>query len=132
MSDDATIEVHIEPEIRDRASEVLAQSGLTINEAVRNLLAHVAAEGTVPFEAQADDQAYDAWFRAQVQEALDDPRPGLGDEEVRAEFAARRAAILARLGSSRPLESSGRSAQGLTARASQTSSKRKVRWRQST
>lgn len=101
MSDDATIEVHIESEIRDRASEVLAQSGLTIDEAVRNLLAHVATEGTVPFEAQAEGSAYDAWFRAQVQEALDDPRPGIADEEVRAEFAARRAAIVAKLGSGR-------------------------------
>jgi DNA-damage-inducible protein J len=97
MSDDATIEVHVETEIRDRASEVLAQSGLTIDEAVRNLLSHVAAQGTVPFEAQPEDPEYDAWFRARVQEALDDPRPGIPDEEVRAEFAARRAAILAKL-----------------------------------
>ncbi|AEC18782.1 hypothetical protein PT7_0242 [Pusillimonas sp. T7-7] len=28
--------------------------------------------------------AYDKWFRAQVQEALDDPSPGISDEEASA------------------------------------------------
>ena len=37
---------------------------------------------------------HDAWFRAKVQEALDDPRPGIPHEEVEAYFAERRAAAL--------------------------------------
>ena len=37
--------------------------------------------------------AYDKWFRAQVQESLDDPRPSIPHEEVMAEFAGRRAAL---------------------------------------
>jgi hypothetical protein len=35
----------------------------------------------------------DASFRAKVQEALDDPRPDLPDDEVEARFAKRRAAL---------------------------------------
>ena len=34
---------------------------------------------------------HDAWFRAKVQEALDDPRPAIPNEEVEAHFAGRRA-----------------------------------------
>lgn len=37
--------------------------------------------------------AYDKWFREQVQASLDDPRPNVSDEEARAHFAARRAAL---------------------------------------
>lgn len=33
---------------------------------------------------------YDKWFRAEVQAAIDDPRPSIPDVEARAEFAARR------------------------------------------
>ncbi|MGN6365857.1 type II toxin-antitoxin system RelB family antitoxin [Asticcacaulis taihuensis] len=40
---------------------------------------------------------YDAWFRRQVQEALDDPRPGIPHEEIEAEFAALREKALAKL-----------------------------------
>ncbi len=37
--------------------------------------------------------AYDAWFREQVQQSIDDPRPSVSDEEARAMFAKRRAAL---------------------------------------
>ena len=37
---------------------------------------------------------HDAWFRAKVQEALDDPRPAIPHEQVEAHFAKRRAAAL--------------------------------------
>jgi DNA-damage-inducible protein J len=36
--------------------------------------------------------AHDAWFRAKVQEALDDTRPGIPHEIVEAYFAERRSA----------------------------------------
>ena len=39
--------------------------------------------------------AYDAWFRSEVQRALDDPRAGVPDEQVREHFAARRGALQA-------------------------------------
>ena len=41
--------------------------------------------------------AYDKWFRAQVQEAIDDPHPGIPHEEVAAEFADSRAALRKRI-----------------------------------
>lgn len=37
--------------------------------------------------------AHDAWFREQVQASIDDPRPSVPDDEVRAHFAIRRAAL---------------------------------------
>lgn len=40
--------------------------------------------------------AYDKWFRDSVQAAIDDPRPPVGNDEVRKEFEARRAAMLRR------------------------------------
>lgn len=43
-------------------------------------------------------QEYDAWFRAKVQEALDDPRPAIPHDQVEAHFAKRRAATLLRAG----------------------------------
>ena len=68
--------------------------GLTVSEAVRILLTRTANEGSLPFELDDDPVAHDAWFRAQVQEALDDPRPAIPAEEVEAEFAQRRGAAL--------------------------------------
>ena len=37
---------------------------------------------------------HDAWFRAKVQEALEDPRPAIPHKQVEAYFAERRAAAL--------------------------------------
>jgi antitoxin component of RelBE/YafQ-DinJ toxin-antitoxin module len=68
--------------------------GLTVSDAVRILLTRTAREGALPFELIADPQAYDAWFRAKVREALDDMRPDVPHEEVEAEFAVRRAASI--------------------------------------
>jgi hypothetical protein len=43
--------------------------------------------------ADGDAATYDAWFKAQVQQALDDPRPGIPAEAAREHFAARRDAL---------------------------------------
>jgi hypothetical protein len=40
--------------------------------------------------------AYDSWFREQVQASIDDPRPSIDDEQVRKQFAAKRAALAKR------------------------------------
>lgn len=45
-------------------------------------------------KAVHESAAYDKWFRAQVQEALDDPRPAIPHDEVRKEFAALRAELV--------------------------------------
>lgn len=43
--------------------------------------------------ADGDAAAYDAWFKVQVQQAVDDPRPGIPAAAAREHFAARRDAL---------------------------------------
>jgi hypothetical protein len=43
--------------------------------------------------ADGDAATYDAWFKAQVQQAIDDPRPGIPADAAREHFAARRDAL---------------------------------------
>jgi hypothetical protein len=57
-----------------------AARGVRKDAAERLRRAHAAAE-------------HDAWFRAQVQDALDDSEPAAPDSEVRRRFAAKRAAL---------------------------------------
>jgi DNA-damage-inducible protein J len=98
MSANALIQTRIDADVKARASAVLETMGLTVSDAVRILLTRTAHEGALPFELMADRETYDAWFRAKVREALDDPRPDVSAEDVEAEFAARRAASLRKLG----------------------------------
>ena len=48
------------------------------------------------FETQEQADSYDRWFRAKVQEALDDPRPGIPHDEVMARMDAKIAELTAR------------------------------------
>lgn len=48
--------------------------------------------------APADIADHDAWFRAEVQRALDDPRPGIPHDQAREHFSARREALRAHAG----------------------------------
>ena len=69
------LHVRVDDQLKAQASDALAGVGLTLSDAVRILLTRVAAEGGLPAGLTANPDAYDAWFRAKVQEALDDPRP---------------------------------------------------------
>ena len=69
------LHVRIDDDLKNSASEKLARFGLTISDAVRILLTRVAKEGSLPIGLTADPDAYDAWFREKVREALDDTRP---------------------------------------------------------
>jgi hypothetical protein len=40
--------------------------------------------------ADGDAASYDAWFKAQVQQAIDDPRPKIPADAAREHFTARR------------------------------------------
>ena len=40
------------------------------------------------FATQADADAYDRWYRAKVQESLDDSRPGIPHDQVMAQMDA--------------------------------------------
>lgn len=49
-------------------------------------------------DTPADTLDHEAWFRAEVQKALDDARPGIPNEQVREYFAARREALRTQAG----------------------------------
>ncbi|MBE0581402.1 type II toxin-antitoxin system RelB/DinJ family antitoxin [Devosia sp.] len=91
MAANALIQTRIDSDIKDRATAVLDTMGLTVSDAVRILLTRVANEGALPAGLTTDPAAYDKWFRAKVQEALDDPRPPVPHHEVERYFAQRRA-----------------------------------------
>lgn len=93
MASTALVQTRIDPEIRDRAAAALERCGLTVSDAVRILLTRVANEGALPAGLVADPAAHDAWFRAKVHEALDNPAPPISHEEVETHFARRRAAL---------------------------------------
>jgi DNA-damage-inducible protein J len=98
MAATALVQTRIDPALKDRAAEVLDRMGLTVSDAVRILLTRIAKEGALPFNFAVDPATHDAWFRAKVQEALDDTRPAVPHEEVEARFAKRRAAALGKTG----------------------------------
>jgi DNA-damage-inducible protein J len=96
MAANALVQTRIDADVRDRAAAVLEKQGMTVSEAVRILLTRTANEGALPL-APVNAEAYDAWFRAKVQEALDDPRPPIPHEEVKARWNVRRAELLAQI-----------------------------------
>jgi DNA-damage-inducible protein J len=71
------LHVRVDDQLKAQAADALSGVGLTLSDAVRILLTRVAAEGGLPAGLTTDPDAYDAWFRAKVQEALDDPRPAI-------------------------------------------------------
>ena len=96
MADNALVQVRIDPAIRDKASEVLARSGLTVSDLVRILLTRTANDNAIPSGLVAEDPEYDAWFRAQVQKAIDDTRPRVSSEEAERRMGKLKAKILRR------------------------------------
>ena len=76
------LHVRVDDELKAAAAEKLANIGLTVSDAVRILLTRVAKEGALPAGLTADPKAYDAWFRAKVQEALADKRPTVPHQQV--------------------------------------------------
>lgn len=90
------VQTRVEASVKERAGIVLGNMGLTVSDAIRILLTRIANEGALPAGLTVDAVAHDLWFRAKVQEALDDPRPAIPDEDVKAHFAARRAKALSK------------------------------------
>lgn len=98
MATNALVQTRIDAAVKERAAAVLDNMGLTVSDAVRILLTRIAQEGALPFAFATDPATHDAWFRAKVQEALDDPRPAIPHDKVEAHFAKRRAAVLREAG----------------------------------
>ena len=90
MAATALVQTRIDPDVKERASEVLGEMGMTVSDAVRILLTRTANEGALPFGLARNAAEYDAWFRSKVQEALDDLRPAIPHAQVEAHFSKRR------------------------------------------
>ena len=82
------LHVRVDDRLKTEAAERLSNAGLEISGAVRILLTRVAKEGALPFGLAVDPDAYDAWFRAKVQEALADSRPAMPHPKVMDEAQA--------------------------------------------
>ena len=87
MASSSVVQARVDDAIRVRAGEVLGKMGLTVSDAVRILLTRIANEGSLPAGLTSDHVAHDAWIRAKIQEALDDPRPGIPNDEAKAIMA---------------------------------------------
>jgi DNA-damage-inducible protein J len=85
----ALVHVRIDEDLKDQAAAVLAEYGLNVSDATRILLTRIAKDGVVPPILLATKSDYDSWFRAKVQEAMDDPRPGIPHEQVMADIRGR-------------------------------------------
>ena len=94
MTAKALVQTRIDADVKERATVVLENMGMTVSDAVRILLTRTAKEGALPIELLSNSEAHDAWFRAKVREALEDQRPDVDDAAVEAHFAERRAAAL--------------------------------------
>jgi len=81
-SQTSMLHVRIDDDVKAQATATLANFGLTVSDAVRILLTRVAREGALPAGLTVDPQAYETWFRAQVQEALADKRPTVSHAQV--------------------------------------------------
>ncbi|WP_087004503.1 type II toxin-antitoxin system RelB/DinJ family antitoxin [Rhizobium sullae] len=84
----------MDADVKERATAVLENMGLTVSDAVRILLTRTANEGTIPLELASHCEARDAWFRANVLEALEDTRADLDYADADAILHERRAAAL--------------------------------------
>lgn len=82
------LHVRVNDQLKAKAADALSGVGLTLSDAVRILLTRVAAEGGLPAGLTTDPDAYDAWFRAKVQEALADSHPTTPHDQVMQEARA--------------------------------------------
>ncbi len=88
----ALVQTRIDSAIKIKAAAVLEEMGMTVSDAVRILLTRTANEGALPFPVAPGGVQHDEWFRAKVREALEDSRPPIVHNQVKAHFAGRRAA----------------------------------------
>jgi DNA-damage-inducible protein J len=82
------LHIRVDDKLKADATEKLANLGLTVSDAVRILLTRIAKEGALPAGLTADPEAYDAWFRAKVHEALADKHPAVPHQQVMDEAPA--------------------------------------------
>jgi hypothetical protein len=81
MPKEAVFTLKLESELRDAFLAEAASSHRPASQLVREFMRDF-------IQKQREAREHDSWFRAQVQEALDDPRPGIPHETVMAETRA--------------------------------------------
>lgn len=82
MPKDAVFTVKVELELRDAFVAEAAATDRPASQLVREFMREY-------IERRRQEREHDAWFRQQVQEALDDSRPGIPHDEVMTEAEAR-------------------------------------------
>ncbi len=84
------LHVRVDDALKAQAAEALAQTGLTLSDAVRILLNRIAAEGGLPAGLTTSAEAHDLWFRAKVLQALEslDTAPTTPQADVMAQARA--------------------------------------------
>ena len=88
MAQTSMLHVRIDDQLKAQATEKLANFGLTVSDAVRILLTRVTKESGLPTALTSDPDAYDAWFRAKVLEAIGDAGPSAAHVQVMDEAQA--------------------------------------------
>lgn len=83
------VHIRVDDKLKQDATEALASVGLTLSDAVRILLTRVSAEGGLPAGLASDPDAYDAWFRTKVHDALADAGPAIPHRQAMTEIRAR-------------------------------------------
>lgn len=82
MANSSMLHVRVNDALKADATEKLAQFGLTLSDAVRILLTRISKEGGLPAGLILEPDAYDAWFKEKVQQAIHDKRPTISHENV--------------------------------------------------
>ncbi|HEY1500245.1 MAG TPA: hypothetical protein VGF88_11755 [Acidobacteriaceae bacterium] len=91
MAKEAVFTVKLETELRDAFVAEAAALHQPASQLVREFMREFIRN-------REEEREHDAWFRAEVQKALDDKRPGIPHEEVEKHFARRRANAMRKAG----------------------------------
>jgi DNA-damage-inducible protein J len=89
----SVVQISIDPSIKDEATKVFSQMGLSVSDVMRIVLSRTATEGRVPVEMIADQASYDAWFKSKVMETLEE-KHNIDHHDVKSSFHAKRQSLL--------------------------------------
>ena len=64
MAADTVVRARIDGQVKEKATAVLAEMGLSVSDAIRLLLVRVAAEKALPFPVRVPNATTEAAFRA--------------------------------------------------------------------
>lgn len=68
MTTDTVVRARIEGQVKEKATAVLHEMGLSVSDAIRLMLVRVAAEKALPFEVKVPNAKTEAAFRASDRE----------------------------------------------------------------